>query len=306
MEHHLGVKRVALFRRFLARERDANGRLVFTECPNLGEQGCTIHEFRPLSCRLYGHFRGESADLFEHCVFRGQETVLPDAQEHLLSPGQPKLTELNIEYLTYFPALAAKHPLAPLKEPQTELETASHLMVIGQYAQAAEKLRKLRVEHSSANIFLMLADCYGHLEDFDNAILTLEEAITGSPDNPELHFRKGSNLFRAGRFPEAREALRHSVCLAPDRRNAQGLLGFLCQLGGDLEAAHRHLTRAVELEDEPGPYRLQLGLVLASLGQSEEAHRMLTLAQDYEPSLEQARLALAQLSGEVRPPGGEP
>ena len=291
MEHHLGREKVTLFRRYLAREQDAKGQLVFRECPNLGPGGCTVHEYRPLSCRLYGHFRGRSTDFFEHCVFRGKETVFPDHQEHLLSPGQARLTELSIEYLSYFPASACG-ATAPLKEPQTEVEMASHLLVVGQYAEAVQILQRLTAHERSPNLILMLAEGYEALGDYANAISTLDEAITISPDNPELYSRKGSNLLWSGRLLEARQALEQSLRMAPDRRNAHGLLGFTCQLSGDLSVARHHLCRAVELEDEPGAYRLQLGLVLKALGQYEEARRVLTLAQDYEPTREQATLAL--------------
>jgi Flp pilus assembly protein TadD len=96
-------------------------------------------------------------------------------------------------------------------------------------------------------------------------------------------------------LPEAREALEQSLGLAPDRRNAQGLLGFVHQLGGDLEAAERCLARAVALEEEPGPYRFQLAMVLKSLGNLESCREMLLAAQAYQPSAAQATQAMAEL-----------
>lgn len=295
MEHRLGMETVARFRRFLARETDAKGRLVFQECPNLGDGGCLVHEFRPLSCRLYGHFRAESADFFEHCVFRGGETVFADDKEHLLSPGQIELTELNLEYLTYFPSSSSQGADSPFREPQTELELASHLAMRGDYCEAAEILRRLRGEQDSADLIWMLAGCYTSMLDYANATLILDEGIARSPRNPELHFQKGCNLLWAGCLSQARMAFEDSLALAPDGRNAHGLLGLVCRLSGDTASARHHLSRAVHLESEPGPYRLQFGLVLASLGELEEARRLIVLAQDYEPTREQARQALSKL-----------
>jgi tetratricopeptide (TPR) repeat protein len=295
MAFHLGQPSVDKFRRFLNKERDKTGALVFTQCPNLGQAGCTVHEHRPLSCRSYGHFRSQSAELFEHCVFRGQETVYPDELEHLLSPGQVRLTELSIEYLSYFPGAAHDRPIDPLKVPRTDLEMASHLQIKGEYQAAIDILLRLSQSEDSANILCMLAECYGHLRDYATAVTTLDRAIIRSPKNAELYASKGANLLWAGRLPEAKIALERSLELAPDRRNALGLLGFIHQLSGDLLAAQQCLGRAVELEDEPGPYRLQLALVLKSLGRLAECRSMLALARDYQPTAPQAEQALAEL-----------
>lgn len=296
MAYHLGDESVARFRRFLARERNADGTLLFSECPNLDERGCSVHEFRPLSCRLYGLFRAQSAPLIEHCAFRGKETIFPDEQEHLFTPGQSRLAELSIEYLSYFPPGAGAVESLRLKPPQTDLEMASHLQVTRDYPAAIELLLKLRQGEDSATVTLMLSECYEHVKDYGAAIATLDEAIARSPDNPELYTRKGRNCLFAGRLPEARQALARSLEMAEDRRNAQGLLGFVLQLSGELEGAERHLTRAVELEDEPGPFRFQLALVLKSLGKLQACREMLERAREYAPHAQQAEQTLAELA----------
>jgi Fe-S-cluster containining protein/Tfp pilus assembly protein PilF len=295
MAHHVGEEKVNRFRRFLKRERDPRGALVFSECPNLVAQGCSVHEFRPLSCRLYGLFRAESAPLFDHCAFRGHETVLPDRQEHLLTPGQARLAELSIEYLSYFPVANGDGPGSVLKEPQTELERAGHLQVSKDYPAAIALLLELRQSEDSPTVMLMLAECYEHLKDYPAAITILDEAIARSPQNAELLTRQGRCYLYAGQLEQAEQALRRSLALAEDRRNAQGLLGFVLQLSGQSEAAVPHLARAVQLEEEPGPFRFQLALALKTLGRLAESRDVLELAFEFEPSIPQARQLWAEL-----------
>lgn len=295
MTYHLGEARVKPFRDYLARQRDSHGSLLYTECPNLEPHGCSVHEYRPMACRLYGHFRSESAQLFDHCAFRGKEVVFPDEQEHLLTPGQARLSQLSIEYLSYFPSYSASATTAAPREPQTDFERASQHQLLGEYEAAIELLSRLP-EADSPTALLMVADCYEALSDYPSALSMLEKALLRSPANPELYTRKGSLCLWLGRFEPARQALERSLELAPGRRNALGLLGFIHHLEGDLLAAERHLSQAVQLEEEPGPYRLPLAQTLLALGQRDDALLMLERAAEFAPSRAQAVKLLSELT----------
>ncbi|CAN0236893.1 unnamed protein product, partial [Phaeothamnion confervicola] len=58
MERHVGLESTEKFRRFIARERraDGDGTLVFNTCPNYDwdKRGCGVYAHRPFACRLYG------------------------------------------------------------------------------------------------------------------------------------------------------------------------------------------------------------------------------------------------------------
>ncbi len=294
MEYHLSQEVVAPFRRYLKRETGETGTLLFDKCPLLGSQGCSVHEYRPMSCRLHGHFRSESQSLFEHCVFRGQETVFPDHQEHLLTPGQPQLTELNLEYLSYFPSEGeTPSPVWTAFAPQTPMELASELKWKGEFAEARDLLMKLRQHGDTPNLLLMLLQCHEALGEYQLALDVLFDAINLSPQNPELHTQRGANHLWLGQLEHSQQALQESIALAPDRRNAQGLLGLVFQLQGHLSQAKRHFARAVELESEPGPYRFSLACVLRELGEEEASRSMFFKALDFPPTRESAEQALA-------------
>lgn len=293
MAFYLGEETVGEFRRYLDRETGSDGQLVYAQCPNLGDQGCTVHEHRPLSCRLHGHFRSQSAELFEHCVFRGTETVVSDEDEYLLAPGQQRLSELRADYQTYFPASASEVVVDLDRAPRTPMEHASRLVLLGNYAEAVEALLPLASDGSLA-ARVMLATSLERLGLYDEAISVLDAAIALSPENPELYTQKGGNCLWAGHLPQAVAALSRSVELAADRRNAWGMLGLALQLTGELEAACDALIRAVELEEEPGPFRFQLALVLKSLGEVEAARAMLHRACEFSPGRGQAERALAE------------
>lgn len=293
MAFYVGEETVGEFRRYLDREVGDEGRLVYQQCPNLSERGCKVHEHRPLSCRLYGHFRSQSAELFEHCVFRGTETVVPDEDEYLLAPGQQRLADIRADYMTYFPASGSTVAVDLERAPRTPMEQASQLMLLGRHAEAVELLSSMPEAGSLAGQ-VMLATGLERLGRYDEAVVVLDRAIAQHPENSELHTLKGGNCLWSGRLQDAVASLSRSVSLASDRRNAWGMLGLALQLTGDLEGACDALIRAVELEEEPGPFRFQLALVLRSLGEEEAARSMLHRACEFGPSRGQAEQALVE------------
>lgn len=295
MEYRLGQEQVARFRDYLARERDEQGGWKIPECPFLGPEGCRVHPFRPLSCRLYGQVRRRSARLFEHCVFVGQERVLPDEQEHLLSPGQVALTALNLEYLSYLGPQTG-HSSGRVAEPQTDTEMASWQMVQGHYQEALALLGALRQASDSVTLMLMEAECLEALGRYQEALEVLEQALAERPRNPELWRRRGANLLWSGQTGPAVAAFQRSLELQPEQLSTRGLLGFAARLDGQWELAEASLRQAVAQEREPSPYRLQWGLVLQHLGRETEAREALELARELPSTREAAEQALELLT----------
>lgn len=292
---NIGQDRADLFRRFLDREKDGEGHLVFPACPLLNERGCSAHIYRPLSCRLYGHYRSDETKLIDHCVFRGKEIAVPAKDQKKLMPGTQEMTLLALDYASYFPPELKEKERADWT-PQTDLEKAADFMKVGDYAAATPILEGLLTQEDSALLNEMLAGCYQGVGLFPQAAERFSRALVHQPENPQLHYRLGAAHFLAQNFDRARTSLGRSLELVPDNPTAQGLLGFVHRLQNRHEEAAPLLEAAVKAETQPGPYRLQLAFAQHNLGQLEEARKSYTMALEFAPTQADAQAGLDSLS----------
>lgn len=295
MEQHLGKERVALFRRYIAREQDPSGRLRFEDCPMLDEKGCSIHPYRPMSCRLYGHFRSDDTELISHCVFRGKEMVIPKAELRRHQPGLSELNELAAEYASHFPAQSIE--TKNLQEnPHGDLaDRASYLLAHQRHREALEILEPLIKQDDSPSVRLLLGLAYDGLGDYAKAAAAYRFALEVSPSNPQLHLYLGSSLYYSGKNQEAKEAFSTAVDLAPEHQMAVGFLGLSNFALGCFDEARRAFARAVQLEDEPSLFRFQLGQACERCGRPDDAVMAYTMALEHSSSREMAQQALSRL-----------
>ena len=297
MEQQLGKERVALFRRYIAREQDQAGRLRFEDCPMLDEKGCSIHPYRPMSCRLYGHFRSDDTELISHCVFRGKETVIPKAELRRRQPGLSELNELAAHYSSHFPAQDIKAENLRENPQGDQGDRASYLLAHQRHREALEILEPLSKEDDSPNVRLMLGLAYDGLSDYSKAAAAYRFALEASPSNPQLHLYLGSSLYYAGKNLEAKEAFSTAVNLAPEHLMAVGFLGLTHAALGAFEEARKAFARAVQLEDAPSLFRFQLGQACEQCGRAEDAVMAYTMALEHPSSREMAQQALTRLQG---------
>ncbi len=304
LAHHIGDERTSEFRRYIAREKTQDGGFVYENCPLLNEYGCSVHEIRPYSCRLYGHIRNDKTELLSECVFRGSERVVPKEHERHMLPEHPRLIELVTEYNSYF--APPDHEVEQVENPllQTELDLAMHYQVSGRYDEARVLIQKMIAEEGERFLLLqMLGETSEALKDYLAAVEAFGKALHFTPENPELHYRLGCNLFWLNRYDEAGEALEEALRIDPQRSRCLGFLGFVRQFQGLFDQAADYYRRAVDTEDKPGLYRFQLGYALEQLGRRDEAQTAYEKALEFEPTEAMARDALALLKGHPASPG---
>jgi tetratricopeptide (TPR) repeat protein len=135
---------------------------------------------------------------------------------------------------------------------------------------------------------------------YDPAIADLREAVKTDPAKPAIRLDLARVLAEAGRTAEARAE--YDAILKIQADYAPGLtgLGALEARAGDLEAAARHLRRALEAQPEQDEARFDLAQVLDQQGRRGEAvaeYRRLVEAKDTDPAIRtRARERLASLS----------
>jgi FkbM family methyltransferase len=114
------------------------------------------------------------------------------------------------------------------------------------------------------------------------ALSLLDDALTRSPDDPLLYFRRGATLFHWGRIYESRDSSLHAaqLGLATEALYRQ-ICWCFCQTGSPDEGA-KWMDKALQVA--PGDWRVQFGAaILANIGKRfdeavEHLERVLSLA----------------------------
>jgi tetratricopeptide (TPR) repeat protein len=83
----------------------------------------------------------------------------------------------------------------------------------------------------------------------EDQIERIEALLEDYPEDPRLHFLRGSNLIGKGRLIEAHRALSRAVALAPDFAIARFQLGFFQLTSGEAENALETWGRLDRLPD---------------------------------------------------------
>ena len=91
------------------------------------------------------------------------------------------------------------------------------------------------------------------------------------PRNPQLNSELGRAYFGLQDYPKARTFFKASTEIAPLKEMNWGLLGLCYSLDSQAEKSVEYFLKAIELESQPGPFRLQLATVLEQLGRIAEA-----------------------------------
>ena len=187
--------------------------------------------------------------------------------------------------------------------------------------------REVAREPDSARALHTLAIVVSRHGDFGRAAQLVREAIKRNPSDPSLHALLSGFLYKTGDVagciaaaraclrlnprhadglvnltvallksdvPAALEAARRAVAAVPHSAQAQMNLGVLLASSGDTANCLRHLRRAVEIDPEYALGRNALGWALVNLQHYEEGIAHLCSAAILDPSIKQVRARLAE------------
>ena len=94
---------------------------------------------------------------------------------------------------------------------------------------------------------------------------------------------------------EAESAIRNAIRLQPDLAEARFNLGVILASRGDTDAAMSQWREAIRSKTDHAGARYNLAVVLASRGDSDAAAEHLDIALQSEPLFERARILREQL-----------
>lgn len=110
---------------------------------------------------------------------------------------------------------------------------------------------------------------------------------------------EGHELWKQGRRQDARQMFQALVAVDDSLYYGHAGLGLAAMQEEDFTAAHKHLSRALELEPADASVAVNLGEVLLRLGQLPEAVAMMETAVKLDPTAKHpgAKRAAAILAG---------
>ena len=294
------------FREYIGRDHDLAGNFLHDVCPYYGPRegasdGCTAYEFRPFSCRVFGHIREEKTGFPTGCAFAGHEQVIKKSQYYQAVPGAARLRCLWREFQTLV-ALPPRHGntshpvFADIEGPlylnasdpldRTLAHIAKH-----RFAEALEELASLdpSVETPARTELWGLA--LAALDQHGLALVKYQRLLEQVPPRADFLYHAGCAAFLTGDTALAERYWKHSCQLTPLYSPSLGMLGYLSHIQQEWREAVSYFDRAL-LEDEDNPFfHLRLAEAHCHLGENASALPHLAIAASH-PGTEEAARAL--------------
>ena len=169
-------------------------------------------------------------------------------------------------------------PSGPLPDPKDMVEElrmsqrAEILETEGNLAEAAETYRKIiELNPQSPVNFVNLALIEAKMDQFENAILTLERGIAAIPGSITLLSRLAHTYMVMGRLQKSFDAWQAVLVIDPEYFDGLLASGWILDLMGKKEEAREFLDKAMEIEPENRFLRKTYAMNLAVTGHLKEA-----------------------------------
>ena len=132
---------------------------------------------------------------------------------------------------------------------------------------------------------------------YDEAVLTLREALAAEPESADAHNALGAALEQAGDPEAARLHYEEAVALEPELAVVRQNLGVLLGRLGELDRAVGQLEEAVRLDPGQAEAHFALGVALEAQGRANDALAALRNAVSRNPRMARAHVRLGALLG---------
>ncbi len=275
-------------RRYVRRERNAAGELLYPVCPHY-QEGCTVYPHRPFSCRVFGHFREQGSRLPDGCLLAGSEREFPRGGALGSVPKARELRELVREFSLYAPA-ASHVEVEGLSDSQDPLDRALVHVASQRWPEAMQELSQVTEE--SAFGLQTLGLVQSALGDLPAAVRAYARACELAPDSLECLCQLGSTRLFAGEFARGVQDLETVVARAPEHASALSMLGSCYTLASDHAGAAGYYERAVRAAPDQPELKLRLASAYLELHNVAAAREQLEAARAFETTREVAERAL--------------
>lgn len=296
LEEMVGKDKTDRFRVYISRRRDERGELIYEVCPNYGEGGCTVHLYRPYSCRMYGTVRTDRQKLIAHCVFKDSVKVIPHEEEKELLPENKRLQKIMVEHLLTSGAVDELHDFEFDEKNTDPASLGTYYLSLGDYERAAKMLEIAARESPDEPLYAWeLSQAYEGLDRREDALPHLVAATRREPENATYQQGLANCLLLLGRVVEAVEVYEQVCRLNPSHVSAHGMLAIGYVNQGRVPEAVQTFQKALSLETEPTIYRFQFAQLLHRLGEMEAAKILYEAALDCPFTARDAEAALRLL-----------
>lgn len=131
--------------------------------------------------------------------------------------------------------------------------------------------------------------------DLDKAYALLSEANAKRPRDPEILFKLGFVLDKAGNNDDALEYLKESLEVDNDNPFAHNVIASVYRKDKEYASAKMHLQASLNVDDTNPVTYFNFGNLLVDMNHIEEAKQMYTRALELDPELIQAKEELEKL-----------
>ena len=133
---------------------------------------------------------------------------------------------------------------------------------------------------------ILLVRAYHGLQQNDDAVSVLQDAIKQDPFNPSLHYELGTAYMKLDRWEDARASLEKSLAIEPLQPNAYTNLGTLSLRSGDGIGFVKQFIQAIKVDPKDHELPGILAAFLYELGLVDEADDFANRVQALAPTSE--------------------
>ena len=133
---------------------------------------------------------------------------------------------------------------------------------------------------------ILLVRAYHGLQQNDDAVSVLQDAIKQDPFNPSLHYELGTAHMKLDRWEDARASLEKSLAIEPLQPNAYTNLGTLSLRSGDGIGFVKQFIQAIKVDPKDHELPGILAAFLYELGLVDEADDFANRVQALAPTSE--------------------
>jgi tetratricopeptide (TPR) repeat protein len=172
---------------------------------------------------------------------------------------------------------------------------AKAYLAVKNYAKAIEDLKICLQLESTVDDKLFLAEAYGQLKSYDEAIQLYQQVLKDAPENVTAQTALAVLLIESGKGKEAISSLENLAKQFPDRADLHAQLGALYLASSPDKAREEYLT-AVKLNSSNPNYQLGVGVSLVKLKRYAEAVATLRKLLEQKPEGEIAYVTHTNLA----------